>query len=98
MATKKTEAEANKPVEVTEAEATKPEVKEEDNRVSIMIPYIEGEDPEVTVWVNDHCTKIKKGHTVKVTPEVAEVLQNSNQQMMVAMENRRKLKNQHQDW
>ena len=48
--------------------------------------------------MNDHCTKIKKGHTVKVTPEVAEVLQNSNQQMMVAMENRRKLKNQHQDW
>lgn len=99
MATKKTEAEANKPVEAIETEATKPEVKkEEDNRVSIMIPYIEGEDPEVTVWVNDHCTKIKKGHTVKVTPEVAEVLQNSNQQMMVAMENRRKLKNQHQDW
>ena len=55
MATKKTEAEAKKPVEVmeteanmpveaTETEATKPEVKEEDNRVSIMIPYIEGED------------------------------------------------------
>ena len=98
MATKKTEAvEEKKPVEAKEPEVT--EVKEpEDNRVSIMIPYIEGEDPEVTVWVNDHCTKIRKGHTVKVTPEVAEVLQNSNQQMMVAMENRRKLKNQHQDW
>lgn len=89
MATKKTEAvEEKKPVEA----------KEEDNRVSIMIPFIEGEDPEVTVWVNDHVTKIKKGVQVRVTPEVAEVLQNSNQQMMVAMENRRKLKNQHQDW
>ena len=103
MATKKTEAvEEKKPVEVKEPEATEvkePEVKEpEDNRVMIMIPYIEGEDPEVTVWVNDKVTKIRKGHQVKVTPEVAEVLANANQQMMVAMENRRKLKNQHQDW
>lgn len=92
MAAKKTEE--KKPVEVTE------EVKAEENsrKVSIMIPYVEGEDPEVTVWVNDHCTKIRKGHMVEVSPEVAEVLQNSNKQMMVAMENRRKLKNQHQDW
>ena len=52
----------------------------------------------MTVWVNDKVTKIRKGHQVKVTPEVAEVLANANQQMMVAMENRRKLKNQHQDW
>lgn len=96
MATKKTEVEA-RPVEAVEAMPV--EAKEEqDNRVMIMIPYIEGEDPEVTVWVNDKVTKIRKGHQVKVTPEVAEVLQNSNQQMMVAMENRRKLKNQHQDW
>lgn len=90
MAAKKTEE--KKPV-VTE------EVKEEpkDKRVSIMIPYVEGEDPEVTVWVNNHCTKIRKGNMVEVTPEVAEVLQNSNKQMMVAQENRRKLKTQHQD-
>lgn len=84
----------------TESEQTTKavEAKEEDNRVTIMIPYIDGEDPEVTVWVNDECTKIKKGYQVKVKPEVAEVLENSNQQMMVAMENRKKLKNQHQDW
>lgn len=90
MATKKTTT--------IEAEQKPVEVKEEDNRVTIMIPYIEGEDPEVTVWVNDEITKIKKGHQVKVKPAVAEVLENANQQMMVAMENRKKLKNQHQEW
>ena len=87
MATKKTESE-NMPVEEAKTE----------ERVRIMIPYVEGEDPEVTVWVNDECTKIKKGYQVDVKPNVAEVLEHSNQAMIVAMENRQKLKNQRQDW
>lgn len=91
MAAKKTEE--KKPVVEAEVKA-----EEKPRKVSIMIPFIEGEDPEVTVWVNDHCTKIKKGYTVEVSPEVAEVLQNSNKQMMVASQNRQKLKTQHQDW
>ena len=74
------------------------ETKEDDDRVTVFIPYIEGEDPEVTVWVNDECTKIRKGHQVRVKRNVAEVLSHANQQAMVAMENRRKLKSQHQDW
>lgn len=97
MAAKK-KTEEMKPVEVTEEVKAEPKAEEKPRKVSIMIPYVEGEDPEVTVWVNDHCTKIRKGHMVEVTPEVAEVLQNSNKQMMVAQENRRKLKTQHQDW
>lgn len=90
MAAKKTVTEEQKPVEV------KDEAKEE--RVRVFVPYIEGEDPEVTVWVNDEITKFKKGYQVEVPKNVAEVLENSNQLQMVAMENRRKLKNQRQDW
>lgn len=86
MATKKTEEEI-KSVETND-----------DERVTIMIPYVEGDDPEVTVWVNDEVTKIRKGYQVRVKKNVAEVLENSNQMAMVAMENRRKLKSQHQDW
>lgn len=94
MATKKTVTEEQKPEEV-KAEA-KEEAKEE--RVRVFVPYIEGEDPEVTVWVNDEITKFKKGYQVEVPKNVAEVLENSNQLQMVAMENRKKLKNQRQDW
>ena len=90
MATKKTEVE-QKPVDV-KAEA------DSEDRVRIFVPYIEGEDPEVTVWVNDEITKFKKGYQVEVKRNVAEVLENANQLNMVAMENRKKLKNQRQDW
>ena len=87
MATKKTEE---------ELKSVKP--KDDDERVTIMIPYIDGEDPEVTVWVNDEVTKIKKGHQVKVKKNVAEVLEHSYQMGIVARENREKFKDQHQDW
>jgi len=73
-----------------------PKVKDED-RVSVMIPFVEGQDPEVTVIVNGEITKIKKGRQVKVSPQVAEVLENSNQQMITAMENRERLKSQRTD-
>jgi hypothetical protein len=88
MATKKTETEA-------EVKAVEPKG---DDRVRVFVPYIEGEDPEVTVWVNDEITKFKKGYQVEVKRSVAEVLENANQLNMVAMENRKKLKNQRQDW
>ena len=93
MATKKTESE----VAETKAKA-KVETAEEEDRVTVMIPFIEGEDPEVTVWVNDHITQIKKGRQVKVTKAVATVLENSNLSMMTAYDNQQKLKNQRQDW
>lgn len=93
MATKKTESE----VAETKAKA-KVEKAEEEERVTVMIPFIEGEDPEVTVWVNDHITQIKKGRQVKVTKAVATVLENSNLSMMTAYDNQQKLKNQRQDW
>ena len=88
MATKKTES----------VEEKKTVAANEEERVRVFVPYIEGEDPEVTVWVNDEITKFKKGYQVEVKKNVAEVLENSNQLQMVAMENRKKLKNQRQDW
>ena len=89
MATKKTESE----VAETKAKA-KVEKAEEEERVTVMIPFVEGEDPEVTVWVNDHITQIKKGRQVRVTKAVASVLENSNLSMMTALDNQQKLKNQ----
>ena len=73
---------------------TKVKVPEEEERVSIMIPWIEGEDPEVTVGINGVFTKIQRGKQVKVIRSVAEVLQNSYEQSMMALEARKKLKEQ----
>ncbi len=75
--------------------ATNKSDKEE--KVMVMIPYIEGQDPEVKVIVNGHITKNKKGKQVAVSRQVASVLENSNEQMMVAWENQQALKYQKQD-
>ena len=85
MATKKPET------EVAETKA------KEEEKVWVMIPYVEGDDPEATVIINGHITKIKKGHQVQVSKAVASVLARSNQQMMVAYENQQKLKLQSMD-
>lgn len=90
MATKKTVTEEQKAVEVKE------EAKEK--MVSVFVPYIEGEDPEVTLYCNDDNLKFKKGYQVEIPARFAVVLENSNQAAVVAMENRKKLKNQRQDW
>ena len=75
--------------------ATNKSDKEE--KVMVMIPFIEGQDPEVTDIINGHITKIKKGKQVAVSRQVASVLENSNEQMMVAWENQQALKYQKQD-
>ena len=75
--------------------ATNKSDKEE--KVMVMIPYIEGQDPEVTVIINGHITKIRKGKQVAVSRQVASVPENSNEQMMVAWENQQALKYQKQD-
>lgn len=90
MAAKKTVTEEQKPVEVKE------EAKEE--RVRVFVPYIEGEDPEVTLWVNDENLKFKKGYSVEIPERFAEVLENANQMAVVARENKKQFKNQRQDW
>ena len=52
MATKNTE----------ELNIVKPE---KEKMVKVLVPYIEGEDPEVTLWVNDENLKFKKGYTTR---------------------------------
>lgn len=91
MATKKLESTETEVKEEVKAE------KEADDRVMVMIPYVEGQDPEVTVIINGEITRFRKGVTVKVKPAVAEVLANSNQQMMLALKNQEKFKNQSMD-
>lgn len=67
------------------AEVKKPEAKEP-ARVRIIVPYIDGEDEELTVGINGKYYKIRKGVYVDVPPEVAEVIENSNSQMVRARE------------
>lgn len=77
-----------------EKETEKKTIPEEEERVLVFIPYVPGEDPEVTVGINGVYTKIQKGQQVRVTKPVAEVLQNSSAQMMIARENSKKLEKQ----
>jgi len=86
MATKKTDN-----VETKEAP------KKEEEKVLIMIPYIEGDDPEVTVGINGKFTKIQKGTQVYVSKDVAEVIMNSNKQAMLAREQAKKFESQRTD-
>ena len=90
MAERKTKAEVK-----AEPKAEKTEMEEQ--RVRVMVPYIEGEDPEVTVIINGRITKFKKGVTVEIPKNVASALENSNQQMMAAETNRAKFKKQVMD-
>lgn len=92
MATKK----LDKPVEEVKEVKAEKEVDDEE-RVMVMVPYVEGQDPEVTVIINGEITKFKKGVTVKVKRNVAEVIQNSNQQAMLALQNQEKFKNINMD-
>ena len=85
MATKNTE----------ELNIVKPE---KEKMVKVLVPYIEGEDPEVTLWVNDENLKFKKGYSVEIPERFAEVLENANQMAVVARENKKQFKNQRQDW
>lgn len=89
MATKKTE---------TEEKSVKTEEKTEEQMVAVFVPYIEGEDPEMTLWCNDDNLKFKKGYQVEIPARFAQILQNSSQAAITTMENKRKLKNQRQDW
>lgn len=75
----------------TEAKVAK---AKEEEKVTVMVPYVEGEDPEVTVIINGQYTRFRKGETVQVSKAVASVLKNSNKQMMAALDNQKKFKNQ----
>ena len=52
--------------------------------VPVFIPFIEGESESQFVSVNDKDYLVRKGETVMVPPEVAEVLENSRIQQASA--------------
>ena len=58
--------------------------KAKDNYVPVFIPFIEGESESQFVSVNDKDYLVRKGETVMVPPEVAEVLENSRIQQASA--------------
>ena len=95
------EVEVAEPVEepVEEPKAPKKaKASKKEERVKIMVPYIEGEEPEITVGINGKFTKIRRGVEVEVPWYVAELLKNSNRQMMAALDQQKKFENQEFEW
>lgn len=77
-------AKAKKESAVAEKEAAVAE--EKPKTVVIQLPVIEGMGDSVYVSVNMKSYQIKRGEPVEVPLSVAEVLRNSDRQMMVAMQ------------
>ena len=59
--------------------------------VTIQLPYIEGKENYVMVGSNMKTYQIKRGEPVEVPEDVAEILANSDRQMMIARENQEKM-------
>ncbi len=83
MATTRKAAVAEKNSDKTEVKSATAEKKEK--TVVIQLPVIEGMGDSVYVGVNMKDYQIKRGEPVEVPLCVAEVLRNSDKQMMVAM-------------
>lgn len=95
--TKNTEKKDDKVMIEVEPEVVETVAEKKEDKVLIMIPYVEGQGKEITVGVNGVFTKIKKGVMVEVSRPVAEVIMNSQQQAMVAEANQERMKMQVQD-
>lgn len=54
--------------------------------VTVYLPFVEGEEDEVTVGVNCKMYKVKRGEEVEVPKAVAVVIRNSNLQSKMAKE------------
>lgn len=78
---------------MAETKATK-KTDEHEGMVQVMIPYVEGQDPIQFVGWNGVNYQIRKGATVWVPKGVANILADSNQQMMQALETQRSFKSQ----
>lgn len=73
-------------VEYAVAEKTSDKAEAKPKTVVIQLPVIEGMGDSVYVCVNMKSYQIKRGEPVEVPLSVAEVLRNSDRQMMVAMQ------------
>lgn len=81
---KKESVKADMESAVSEKTSDKAEAKPK--TVVIQLPVIEGMGDSVYVCVNMKSYQIKRGEPVEVPLSVAEVLRNSDRQMMVAMQ------------
>lgn len=72
--------------EAAAAEKTSDKAEAKAKTVVIQLPVIEGMGDSVYVCVNMKSYQIKRGEPVEVPLSVAEVLRNSDRQMMVAMQ------------
>ena len=72
--------------EAAVAEKTCDKAESKPKTVVIQLPVIEGMGDSVYVCVNMKSYQIKRGEPVEVPLSVAEVLRNSDRQMMVAMQ------------
>lgn len=72
--------------ETAVAEKTSDNAETKAKTVVIQLPVIEGMGDSVYVCVNMKSYQIKRGEPVEVPLSVAEVLRNSDRQMMVAMQ------------
>lgn len=72
--------------EAAVAEKTSDKAETKPKTVVIQLPVIEGMGDSVYVCVNMKSYQIKRGEPVEVPLCVAEVLRNSDRQMMVAMQ------------
>lgn len=72
--------------EAAVAEKTSDKAEAKPKTVVIQLPVIEGMGDSVYVCVNMKSYQIKRGEPVEVPLSVAEVLRNSDRQMMVAMQ------------
>ena len=85
MAREKKES-AKAEVESAVVEKTSDKAEAKPKTVVIQLPVIEGMGDSVYVCVNMKSYQIKRGEPVEVPLSVAEVLRNSDRQMMVAMQ------------
>lgn len=72
--------------EAAVAEKTSDKAEAKSKTVVIQLPVIEGMGDSVYVCVNMKSYQIKRGEPVEVPLSVAEVLRNSDKQMMEAMQ------------
>lgn len=67
--------------------------KPEKKTVTVYIPFVEGEEDELTIGINGVMYKVKRGEEVEVPRAVAVVIRNSNLQAKLAKEYCESVKN-----
>lgn len=78
----------------TSVPMTKKEIEYWDEKVSYHVPWIEGEEEEITVGHNGKLYKVKRGEDVEIPRKILDILLNSEKQKRAFAEVKKGLKNQ----